>query len=99
VNDADVVGEGFSVQNGILHFFIPNKFGSNSSIFNCPAGSEYHDTKRTMHEVSEYCVKKIVKYWKNAGSSWVRQRNFEVKELMKHFDTDKKKKPFQCNIL
>ncbi|CAB4037353.1 Hypothetical predicted protein [Paramuricea clavata] len=90
---AEVVGEGFSIQNGIFSIF--DKFEKKSGVFNSPKNSEYHDNNPDMHKVSEHCVRKIVKYWKSAGPSWVRQRNFEVEELMKDFD----KKKWSCNIL
>ena len=49
----------------------------------------YHDDRRRMHELSEHCVRKVVEYWKTAGSGWrVRQRNFDVKELLEDFDTE-----------
>ncbi|XP_028399173.1 uncharacterized protein LOC114522642 [Dendronephthya gigantea] len=80
VNDAEVVGEGFAMQNGDFKMY--------SSVFNNPSGSAYHDHRRRMHELSEHCVRKIVEYWKTAGPCWVRQRNFEVKELLKDFDFD-----------
>ena len=77
VNDAAVVGEGFAIRDG--------KFEMCSSVFNNPKGSAFHDQRRRMHESSEHCVKKVVEYWKTAGPNWSRQRNFEVKELLKDF--------------
>ena len=62
-------------------------FEINSSVFNNPIGSEYHDHRRRMHELSEQCVGKVVEYWKTAGPCKVRQRNFEVKQLLENFDT------------
>ena len=49
--------------------------------------SLYHDHRRRIHELSEQCVRKVVEYWKTGGPSWVRQRNFEAKELLEDFDT------------
>ncbi|CAB4037898.1 Hypothetical predicted protein [Paramuricea clavata] len=83
VNDAKVVGEGFAVRNGKSKV---EKFEINSGVFNNPKGSIHHDHRKRMHELSEHCVGKIVEYWKTAGPSWVRQRNFEVKQLLEDFD-------------
>ena len=80
VKDAEVVGEGFAVRNG--------KFEICSSVFNNPQGSAFHDQRRQMHELSRHCVKKVVRYWKRAGPSWVKQRNFGVKQLLEDFDFD-----------
>mgnify|MGYP002803596295 CR=1 FL=1 len=80
VNDAEVVGEGFAIRNGKLEMC--------SSVFNNPEGSAFHDDRREMNELSEYCVRKVVKYWKRAGPNWFRQRNFEVKQLLENFDFD-----------
>ncbi len=77
VKEKAVVGEGFAIINGA--------FRVNSGVFN-NEGSEYHDKLRSMHELSEHCVGKIVEYWKSAGPSWIEQRNFEVKELLEGFD-------------
>jgi hypothetical protein len=83
VNEAKVVGEGFAVRNGKSKV---EKFEINSRVFNNPKGSIHHDHRKRMHELSEHCVGKIVEYWKTAGPSWVRQRNFEVKQLLEDFD-------------
>jgi hypothetical protein len=80
VNDAEVIGEGFAIRNG--------KFEMCSSVFNNPPGSAFHDRRRQMHELSVHCVTKVVEYWKTAGPCWVRQRNFEVKELLEDFHQD-----------
>ncbi len=92
VDDVEVVGEGFSIQNGILSFIRFDKFVNKSGVFNNPANSKYHDNRKTMHEVSEHCVRKIVEHWKSAGPLRVRQRNFEVKELMEDLDPSYLKK-------
>ena len=84
VSEGNVVGEGFAYRNGKCEV---EKFEINSSVFNNPKGSVYHDHRRRMHELSEHCVGKIVEYWKTSGSNWVRQRNFQVKELLEDFDT------------
>jgi hypothetical protein len=81
VNDAEVVGEGFAIRNDKL----VETFEINSSVFNNPPGSVFHDDRRRMHELSEYCVRKIVEYWKTAGPCWVSQRNFEVKQLIEDY--------------
>ena len=81
VNDAEVVGEGFAIRNDKL----VATFEINSSVFNNPPGSAFHDDRRRMHELSEHCVRKIVEYWKTAGPCWVSQRNFEVKQLLEDF--------------
>ena len=81
---AKVVGEGFAYRNGKCEF---EKFEINSSVFNNPKGSVYHDHRRRMHELSEHCVGKIVEHWKTNGSSYFRQSNFQVKELLEDFDT------------
>jgi hypothetical protein len=81
VNDAEVVGEGFAIRNDKL-------VEINSSVFNNPQGSVFHDHRRRMHELSEECIKKVVEYWKTAGPCWLRQSNFEVKHLLKDFDFD-----------
>ncbi len=80
VNDAEVVGEGFALRNG--------KFEMCSGVFNNPPGSAFHDHRRRMHELSEHCIRKVVEYWKTAGTCWVRERNFEVKQLLEDFDFD-----------
>jgi hypothetical protein len=74
-----VVGEGFAIQNGEIKF--------NSCVFNNPQGSAFHDDYRWMNELSKHCVRKIVEEWMTAGLSGVKQRNFDVKQLLKHFDT------------
>ena len=85
VTKANVVGEGFAVRNGESNV---EKFEINSSVFNNPKYSIHHDHRRRMHELSEHCVGKIVEYWKTAGPRWVRQRNFEVKQLLEGFDLE-----------
>jgi hypothetical protein len=81
VKKAKVVGEGFAIRKG--------KFAMCSGVFNNPQGSAFHDDRREMHVLSEHCVRKVVEHWKTAGplsASWFgRQRNFEVKELLKDF--------------
>ena len=78
---AEVVGEGFAIRHG--------KFEISSGVFNNPDGSAFHDERRRMDEYSEHCVKKIVEYWKAAGStfaSWsISKRTFEVKDLLQDF--------------
>ncbi|CAB4013248.1 Hypothetical predicted protein [Paramuricea clavata] len=56
VNDAEVVGEGFAIRNDKL----VETFEINSSVFNNPECSVFHDHRRRMHELSEHCVKKYV---------------------------------------
>ena len=84
VSEVNVVGEGFALRNGKYEL---EKFEINSSVFNNPQGSMYHDDRRRMHELSEHCVRKVVEYWKTAGYSWVTQRNFEVTQLLEDFNT------------
>ena len=79
VNDAKVVGEGFAILNG--------KFEIKSGVLN-NAQDGYHDEHREMHKLSEHCVGKIVEYWKTAGPSWVKQRNFTVKKLLEDFELE-----------
>ncbi|CAB4015556.1 Hypothetical predicted protein [Paramuricea clavata] len=94
-----VVGEGFAIQNGEIKF--------NSGVFNNPQGSVFHDDHRWMNELSKHCVRKIVEEWMTAGLSGVKQRNFEVKELLGDFDyemnsiilVDKDNSTRSCNIL
>ena len=79
VNTENVVGEGFSLRKEKSQI----KFKNRSSVFNNPKDSEYHDKSKTMHEISELCVHKIVEHWKTAGSSWVdKKRTFDVKDLL-----------------
>ena len=86
VSEGNVVGEGFALRNGKYEV---EKFEINSGVFNNPKDSMYHDHRRRMHELSEHCARKVVEYWKTAGRDWgVRQRNFEVKELLEDFDTE-----------
>ena len=74
---AHVVGEGFSFRNQI---------DKGSRVLNKPPGSDFHDNRETVNEASFHCVRKIVDYWKEGGSSWAhRQRNFEVKDLLKDY--------------
>ena len=70
-----VVAEGFSIMRG--------SFKINSGVFNNPAGSQYHDYRRRMSEISEGCVKKVVESWKSAGPRTLGCRNFSVKDLLK----------------
>jgi hypothetical protein len=56
VNEAEVVGEGFAIRNDIT-------FEINSSVFNNPQASLFHDDRRRMHELSEHCVRKMVEYF------------------------------------
>ena len=100
VNQVEVVGEGFTVQNGFLRRIFRGKFGNTSKSFNSPPDSEWHDTERRMHPVSERCVKKVVNHWKEAGASFTsKQRNFKVKELMQDTDEKSEKKKWFCRIL
>ena len=55
VNDAEVVGEGFSYRN---------KFEMISRTFNKPENSKYHDKSKDMSKASAHCVRKIVDHWK-----------------------------------
>ncbi|XP_028399069.1 uncharacterized protein LOC114522552 [Dendronephthya gigantea] len=76
VNDAEVVGEGFAIRN--------ETFEMNSGVFNNPKDSPFHDRRRRMHELSEYCVRKIVESWANAGPGWLEKgRNFAVEAQFK----------------
>ena len=84
VSEGNVVGEGFAYRNGKCEV---EKFEINSSVFNNPKGSVYHDHRRRMHELSKHCVGKVVEHWKTTGPNWFRQRNFQVKELLEDFDT------------
>ena len=70
-----VVAEGFSIMRG--------SFKINSGVFNNPAGSQYHDYRRRMSEISEGCVKKVVESWKSAGPRTLGCRNFSVQDLLK----------------
>jgi hypothetical protein len=72
MTDEIVVGECFSIQNGI--------FENCLSVAETSASSQ--DIKK-MHGLSEHCVRQIVNHWKTAGSSLPKQRNFEVKELLR----------------
>ena len=84
---AKVVGEGFALRKIRKEQFEVEKLEINSSVFNNPKGSVYHDHRRRMHELSEHCVGKIVEHWKNTGPNWFcRQRNFQVKEMLEDFD-------------
>ena len=69
-----VNAEGFSVMKGELQI--------NSGVFN-PAKDGYHDDKRTMHQISAYCIGKVIEFWKNAGKDYHRSRNFPVKDLLR----------------
>ena len=69
-----VNAEGFSVMKGELQI--------NSGVFN-PAKDGYHDDKRTMHQISAYCIRKVIELWKNAGKDYHRSRNFPVKDLLR----------------
>ena len=80
VNDAEIVGEGFAIRNG--------KFAMHFGVFNNPVGSVYHDQRKRMHELSEHCVRTVVESWKMAGTSWYTQRHFEVRELLKNFQSN-----------
>ncbi|CAB4036057.1 Hypothetical predicted protein [Paramuricea clavata] len=95
-----VVGEGFAIQNGEIKF--------NSGVFNNPQGSAFHDDRRWMNKLSEHCIRKIVEEeWMTAGSSGVKQRNFDVKQLLCDFDiannptlqVDEDNYTRSCNIL
>jgi hypothetical protein len=81
VNDAKVVGEGFAIQDGEIKYI--------SGVFNNPQGSPFHDDHRWMSELSEHCIRKIVEEWMTAGLSGVKQRNFDVNQLLKDFDFEK----------
>ena len=83
VSEGNVVGEGFAYRNGKCEV---EKFEINSSVFNNPKGSVYHDHRRRMHELSKHCVGKVVEHWKTAGPNWFRQRNFQVKDLLEDFE-------------
>ncbi|CAB4035795.1 Hypothetical predicted protein [Paramuricea clavata] len=83
-----VVGEGFAIQNGEIKF--------NSSVFNSPENSVFHDGQKWMNEWSKRCVRKIVKEWMTAGSSGVKGRNFDVKQLL---SCDSEDNTQYCNIL
>ncbi|CAB4019714.1 Hypothetical predicted protein [Paramuricea clavata] len=94
-----VVGEGFAIQDGKIKF--------NSGVFNNPKGSPFHDGLKWMNELSEHCVRKVVKEWMTAGSSGVKQRNFDVKQLLDGFNiayhptlqVDEDNNTRSCNIL
>ena len=74
VNTCKVIGEGFAIQGGL--------FKVNSGVFNNPSGSEYHDERRQMSEISIDCIEKVVKSWKKAGPRSLGCRNFPVKDLL-----------------
>ncbi|CAB4006853.1 Hypothetical predicted protein [Paramuricea clavata] len=76
VNEAEVVGEGFAIRK--------EKFAMCSGVFNNPQGSEFHDHRRRMHELSEHCVRKVVEHWQTASL----EGTFEVKALLKDFEFD-----------
>ena len=69
-----VNAEGFSVMKG--------EFQINSGVFN-PAKDGYHDDKRTMHQISAYCIGMVIEFWKNVGKDYHRSRNFAVKDLLR----------------
>ena len=68
-----VNAEGFSVMNG--------KFKINSGVFN-PAPDGYHDDKRSMHQLSARCIKKVVEKWMEAADNFCEGRNYMVKDLL-----------------
>ena len=72
-----VIGEGFAIQGGL--------FKVNSGVFNNPSGSEYHDSRKQMSEISIYCIEKVVESWKKAGSRSLGCRNFPVKDLLEDY--------------
>ena len=97
VDEVEVVGEGFSIQNGVQTLGLLVEFNNRSKVFNRPANSEWHDRKKNMHPVSEHCVRKVVNHWMTAGASFTsKKKNFKVKELMQ--DTYERKE-WSCSIL
>ena len=77
VNTSNVIGEGFAIQGGL--------FQVNSGVFNNPPGSEYHDSRRQMSQISSYCIEKVVESWMTAGSRSLGCRNFPVEDLMEDY--------------
>ena len=86
VSEVNVVGEGFALRNGKYKV---EKFEINSSVFNNPKNSLSRPPQKNARAVGAMRSKGsgVVEYWKTAGPSWVRQKNFEVKELLEDFDT------------
>ena len=77
VNDAEVLGEGFAIRNGISNV---EELEIYSGVFNNPKRSKYHDHRRRMHELSEHCVRKIVDYWKKPPFRW--ERVYNIKDCL-----------------
>ena len=78
VKDHEIIGEGFSIQNGQLI--------TTSGVFNAPPKSLYHDGKReSMSELTKRCVSEVVKNWKAAGKKYpptLGTRNFVVRKII-----------------
>ena len=78
VKDHEIIGEGFSIQNGELI--------TTSGVFNAPPKSPYHDGKREkMSDLTERCVSEVVKDWKAAGRKYpptLGTRNFVVRKII-----------------
>ena len=74
IDRSKVIGEGFSIQNG--------SFKVNSGVFNNPASSEYHDSRKQMSEITMCCIGKVVRSWKQAGPGSIGCTNFPVKHLL-----------------
>ena len=78
VNEAEVVGEGFSFRK---------KFEMISRTLNKAKddSDQFHDDRETMNKASVHCVRKIVTdYWKDGGSSYI-GHTFKVKDLLEGF--------------
>lgn len=76
-NDVNVVGEGFGIING--------EFTTKSFVFNSPDDG-YHNDNWEMHPHSTRCVRKVVEWWKAAGSSYCDSPNHPVERLLSSAD-------------
>ena len=72
-NNANVVGEGFGIING--------EFLTKSFVFNS-SNDDYHNDSWEMHAHSTKCVRKVVEWWKKAGSNYLDCPNHSVKSLL-----------------
>lgn len=76
--DVNVVGEGFGIMKGV--------FQTTSGAFNPSHDDDYHDDCWEMHPDSTKCVKKVVEWWKTAGSNFLACQNHAVKSLLSSKD-------------
>lgn len=72
-NNVNVVGEGFGIMNG--------EFLTKSFVFNS-SNDDYHNDSWEMHAHSTKCVRKVVEWWKKAGSNYLDCPNHSVKSLL-----------------